>query len=209
MQAFSGNRPFHNLRPNAIIIAVTQGRRPVRPSNEVCQTTGLVHGVWSLIESCWDQQPTRRPKASNIVEGLRSILGVVNEQRPSDWDDSFILQLRSNLGQPGGARSLSMDGDLNSQSTSSLTPYGQNSLSTLVDLNARPIPLLARILAATRNKETSALNTLRGHHYDRGNHKHPSALFPKLSSVGGELEIALHARQLAVGSARLHEKLRA
>jgi hypothetical protein len=102
LQTFSGHRPFHNFTDFQISMLVIRGQRPAHPSAEECGRTGLKDDVWKLIESCWDQQPDRRPIASEIVERLRSMRSVESEQQPSIWDDSFILQLRSTLRRPGG-----------------------------------------------------------------------------------------------------------
>ena len=102
LQTFSGHRPFHNFTDVQKIIAVMQRQRPAHPSAEECGRTGLKDGVWNLIESCWEQQPDRRPIASNVAELLRSMRSVESEQQPSVWDKSFILQLRSTLRRPSG-----------------------------------------------------------------------------------------------------------
>jgi hypothetical protein len=99
------------------MMAVIHGERPACPPAQECGRTGLTDEIWSLIESCWDQQPDRRPKASDVVERLRSIHGADSEQRPPDWDDSLIFQLRSTLRQSGSVETVDQlgaqeDGDL-------------------------------------------------------------------------------------------------
>jgi hypothetical protein len=98
LQVFSGNRPFHNLREFAIIVAVVlDQKRPCRPPDEICTMTGLDCEMWHLIEDCWRQLPADHPTTTEIVERLCSRVGRIDEQSLSDWDNSFTSRLRSAL----------------------------------------------------------------------------------------------------------------
>src|SRR5882762_4371998 len=89
--------PFHQPGQDfRVMFAVEKGKRPSRPSTEICQMSGLDDGIWQLIESCWHQSPTERPSATTIASLLRSRIGPDRDQRPpGGWDDEFIMQLRS------------------------------------------------------------------------------------------------------------------
>lgn len=71
---FSGQYPFHDIANDfRVILVVKQQKRPSRPTHNLCQTRGLSDDIWKLIETCWNSEPSRRPKAGQIVEQLRTL----------------------------------------------------------------------------------------------------------------------------------------
>jgi hypothetical protein len=50
-----------------VISAVLRGQRPPRPEN-------MTDDFWILVNRCWDQQPSERPKAIVVVNTLKEIL---------------------------------------------------------------------------------------------------------------------------------------
>ncbi|KAH7927211.1 kinase-like protein, partial [Leucogyrophana mollusca] len=85
-EMYSGVRPFHGLRDGAVIKAVGKGKRPDRP-------TGISDWMWTLVESCWCQEPTERPLPSNVVRQLGAFTAD-RARRVHDWDDSSRIQIR-------------------------------------------------------------------------------------------------------------------
>ncbi|KIM71892.1 hypothetical protein PILCRDRAFT_82369 [Piloderma croceum F 1598] len=105
-ELISGNLPFHEIKmPYQIMVAVTKGQRPSRPSHDY----GMIHGLdnlWTLIEACWATHPANRLTASQIVEAIRSWPDHGTDRRaPQQWDDvsaaimAVFEDVASNLSQ--------------------------------------------------------------------------------------------------------------
>lgn len=77
---------------------VIKGLKPSRPPEDICTSRRLDDEMWSLIEDCWNTEPTARPTASGIATHLSLQPKLTIDQRPPhDWDDSCSAQLRSSL----------------------------------------------------------------------------------------------------------------
>ncbi|EIN05023.1 kinase-like protein, partial [Punctularia strigosozonata HHB-11173 SS5] len=60
--------PFPEMRiPSAIIRALMEGRRPIRPANKQCIVPVLHENLWKIVESCWNANPGDRPSASQAL----------------------------------------------------------------------------------------------------------------------------------------------
>ncbi|KAF8991845.1 hypothetical protein BDQ17DRAFT_266751 [Cyathus striatus] len=56
-----------------VITKVISGQRPLPPKpDSKAYQSGLTDWMWSLIEECWDQNPTKRPMISDVVDRLSS-----------------------------------------------------------------------------------------------------------------------------------------
>src|ERR1700691_4049229 len=90
-QIFSGQVPFHDVKSDyRIMAAVRDGTRPPRPSDNICHIRGLDDEIWTIIESCWIQEPSYRQNARQIVERLRTSPTWTVDERPLDnFDPSF------------------------------------------------------------------------------------------------------------------------
>jgi hypothetical protein len=95
---FSGEFPFYDVPEYMFISALKQGRRPARPSHALSGTRGLNDDMWHLMERCWDQDPTKRPAASQIVEDLFYLPGRATDTRLFDNSSSTtsVLQMWQN-----------------------------------------------------------------------------------------------------------------
>jgi hypothetical protein len=85
---FSSEFPFVDVSDHKLIPALEQGKRPARPSNAWSGTRGLNDDMWHLMEKCWDQDPTKRPAASQIVEDLCYLPGRATDTRLFDNSSS-------------------------------------------------------------------------------------------------------------------------
>jgi hypothetical protein len=74
-QMWTRNRPFPTLRESAILLRVTQGQRPERPTLEDCRGEELPEEVWTLITACWAQDAGARPRMVDVVRRLRMLPG--------------------------------------------------------------------------------------------------------------------------------------
>lgn len=82
---FSGKLPFYEIEQDYIVIVgVMQGRRPVQPLHEPSGKRGLTQAVWDLVETCWDQDPRKRPTSAQVVNQLRSLPNRPKDLRPLD-----------------------------------------------------------------------------------------------------------------------------
>ena len=72
MKVFTGTVPFSNKLTHEVAMAIVAGERPHRPIHP-----GLGDGLWTLAQTCWDQEPRLRPKASDVLR-LLWVSGVWN-----------------------------------------------------------------------------------------------------------------------------------
>jgi hypothetical protein len=72
VEIFTGEIPFVGQENVAVIFQILQGDRPKIPGN--AQEVGLTVEMWKLIESCWRQNPRKRPTIEEIVVRLREII---------------------------------------------------------------------------------------------------------------------------------------
>jgi hypothetical protein len=100
LQIFSGNVPFYEVtREPQVMMKVVEGKRPARPSSEICNSRALDDSVWALVEICWHQNPSARPTASKAVDLiLRSRQQENMDHRTQHgWDTVFVREIRSDL----------------------------------------------------------------------------------------------------------------
>lgn len=64
-QVFTGNVPFRDSSSIMAILAITQGKRPPRPTHPM-----FTGNLWSLMQRCWDHDPHSRPEISEALEIL-------------------------------------------------------------------------------------------------------------------------------------------
>lgn len=65
-----GIRPFgvEGYRVEEVMFAVIEGKRPGKPEN--VEAIGFGGGVWDLVERCWREDRTQRPKTWDVRLGL-------------------------------------------------------------------------------------------------------------------------------------------
>jgi hypothetical protein len=108
-QMFSGQFPFPDIFHDCLVVpAVKEGRRPLRPAHDLSQTRGLTDDIWHLIKTCWSQDSSERPEASQIVSHLRSL-----PSRPADTrmldnfiSPSILLSTHDSAEHPFGALNI-------------------------------------------------------------------------------------------------------
>jgi hypothetical protein len=113
-QIFSGQMPFDDIKKDyKFIIAVMAGKRPRRPMHDTSHIRGLDDDIWSIIESCWNQEWAHRPTAHQIVVQLRSSPSWSADKRPVDkFDPSFPSRtLYTQTDHPFAALPSSSDSD--------------------------------------------------------------------------------------------------
>ena len=65
VEIFTGKTPFVGQENGAVVLQILRGVRPKMPDN--AQEVGLTVEMWKLIESCWQQNPKKRPSIGEIV----------------------------------------------------------------------------------------------------------------------------------------------
>jgi len=65
VEVFTGKIPFEEQKNEAVVLQISRGGRPVMPAN--AQVVGLTSDMWKLLESCWQQNPKKRPTMDEVV----------------------------------------------------------------------------------------------------------------------------------------------
>src|ERR1700679_1894916 len=82
---FSGEIPFYeDASDMRVILGLINGTRPARPEGDSCRIRGLTNELWDLVETCWTEDPTQRPTATQVVEHLRALPNESVDERPVD-----------------------------------------------------------------------------------------------------------------------------
>jgi serine/threonine protein kinase len=64
-EVVTGTRPFGHRNHVELPVLTLQGSRPYRPEDLV--DAGFGHGTWEFAERCWDENPTLRPSAREVL----------------------------------------------------------------------------------------------------------------------------------------------
>lgn len=65
VEVFTGRIPFEEHRDEIVVLHILQGDRPEIPQN--AQDSDLTAEMWTLLESCWQHNPNRRPTMRKVV----------------------------------------------------------------------------------------------------------------------------------------------
>ena len=65
IQVFNRAVPFGDLSSFMAMLAITQGKRPPRPTHPA-----FTENLWGLVQRCWDHNPHLRPEVSEVSQGL-------------------------------------------------------------------------------------------------------------------------------------------
>lgn len=78
-EVFTGKIPFEELRNEVVLLHISRGNRPEMPRN--AHAVGLTVEMWKVLESCWQQNPKKRPEMREVVkkwEGFVKNCGELN-----------------------------------------------------------------------------------------------------------------------------------
>ena len=73
VEVFTGKIPFEGQKNEAVVLHISGGGRPEMPEN--AQAVGLTGEMWKLFESCWQQNPKKRPTMVEVVRRWQKFVG--------------------------------------------------------------------------------------------------------------------------------------
>ena len=73
IEVFTGKIPFEEHKNEAVVLRISRGGRPKMPRNS--QAVGLTTEIWSVLESCWHQNPKKRPMMQEVVIKWQRFVG--------------------------------------------------------------------------------------------------------------------------------------
>jgi hypothetical protein len=73
VEVFTGKVPFEEKRDEAVVLHIVRGGRPEVPQD--AQALGLTAEMWELLESCWQQNPKKRPTVQQVVKKWQRFVG--------------------------------------------------------------------------------------------------------------------------------------
>ncbi|KAF7983540.1 hypothetical protein HWV62_21106 [Athelia sp. TMB] len=139
LKMVSGLIPFWDKQEHMVIISVSQGKRPGRPSDPSSRTRGLTDDIWDFIVTCWSQKPKERLTATQAVHHLRALPCLLPDHRDldihhvrpplqtvSEQEQDTFLALQGFLGGETKARQPIDQSMTELASTSPAAPGNQN-----------------------------------------------------------------------------------
>lgn len=73
VEVFTGKIPFEEQKNEAAVLRISQGGRPEMPENS--RVMGLTVEVWNVLESCWRQDPKKRPTMGEVARRWEKFVG--------------------------------------------------------------------------------------------------------------------------------------
>ena len=67
-KVFTSAIPFNDDLSHTAMSAIVDGKRPPRPTHPT-----LTDWLWALTQQCWDQEASRRPRVSEVLQVLHSL----------------------------------------------------------------------------------------------------------------------------------------
>jgi hypothetical protein len=80
MQVLTGKSPFNYATVHECIHAIIEGVRPEKPKD--AEAIGLSAALWELVQACWSEDRTRRPRIRVIVDIVRDAAARWNTPMP-------------------------------------------------------------------------------------------------------------------------------
>jgi len=88
-EVFAEEVPFPGQTPTVAALRVQKGERPKIPQN--AWQMGLTGELWKLLESCWHQDPKRRPSMKKVVRRWRRFVSHENDRIVADSRTSLTV----------------------------------------------------------------------------------------------------------------------
>ncbi|KAJ7768220.1 kinase-like domain-containing protein [Mycena metata] len=86
--------PFYEEKNDMVVMfQVLAHGRPSRPT--WCTGTPQLDNLWDLLQSCWEDDPPKRPEAFQIVDRLVGpLIHATTTSSTTDWDEKFTSRFR-------------------------------------------------------------------------------------------------------------------
>lgn len=91
-ETFTGKVPFEGINERRVSMLVAYEKRiPPRPD------LGMSDGLWGLLNSCWTQAPSERPKITGVASRLKtlSLPPVGNRLSRAIFDHNYLFCVQS------------------------------------------------------------------------------------------------------------------
>ncbi|PSR90291.1 hypothetical protein PHLCEN_2v4931, partial [Hermanssonia centrifuga] len=89
LELYTGDVPFGpRVADREVAALVLKGTRPERPQTPWNETAPMAFSLWTIIEHCWSQDPSRRPKSAELVEGITSFMRGSRLRQPFGEDET-------------------------------------------------------------------------------------------------------------------------
>jgi hypothetical protein len=84
VEVFTGKVPFGGMKNEAAVISIANGKRPEKPP--AAEELGLTADMWRFIEKCWNQNPSKRPNITEVVDAWEGFINryVLSFGSPTD-----------------------------------------------------------------------------------------------------------------------------
>ncbi|KAJ3519976.1 hypothetical protein NMY22_g12955 [Coprinellus aureogranulatus] len=95
-EIMTGNVPFYQIKNHySIAVLILKGERPKKPTSEepAFQDFGLTEDIWTLMESCWVEDPEQRPSAEELQRDTR-FTSVVDPRPLQEWGKVSAMEFR-------------------------------------------------------------------------------------------------------------------
>ena len=91
VEVFTGKVPFEEQKNEAVVLLISRGGRPEMPRNS--QEVGLTAEMWSVIQSCWQQNPKKRLTMQEVVRRWKSFVGNIDSDDLSVFPGCVRMRL--------------------------------------------------------------------------------------------------------------------
>jgi len=95
VEVFTGKIPFEEQRNEAVVLHLWEGGRPELPGD--AQAVGLTGETWNLLESCWQQNPRKRPTMREVVGRWQKFVGNSNDVIPECVQIILVVRTPSSV----------------------------------------------------------------------------------------------------------------
>ncbi|KDQ50776.1 hypothetical protein JAAARDRAFT_211486 [Jaapia argillacea MUCL 33604] len=75
LEVCTGSRPFKDISGDQVMLDVSSGQRPKRPSHQDCKNFFIADNLWNIITDCWKHDPADRPTMNTLYTRLYRLRG--------------------------------------------------------------------------------------------------------------------------------------
>lgn len=87
-EVLSGQRPFGNTTPIALVGEIMQGKRPKRPQGE--EGKPFTDDIWDMMQLCWKAEPSGRASAKDVLLCFEAMEGEGDQSDAVSTDSEYF-----------------------------------------------------------------------------------------------------------------------